>query len=160
MTTLFLWMRGVRKAVLLAAALLVPAVTGTPSRAADGAAPRPERRVAAVYFHRTVRCPTCQKVGAAIEEALKTRLAAELRDGRVEWLMMDFQDPRNQGYVSAFGVTGPTLILMDVRGDKVVAWKPAPRCWSLLSDRDAFFAYVEAEVRSLLPGQRPAAGAH
>jgi hypothetical protein len=46
----------------------------------------------------------------------------------------------------------------ELQGDKVVAWKPAPRCWGLLSDRPAFFAYVEAEVRSLLPA-RPAAGA-
>jgi hypothetical protein len=60
--------------------------------------------------------------------------------------------------VSAFRVTGPTLVLMDVQGDMVAAWKPAPRCWSLLGDRPAFFAYVESEVRSLLPTRPAAAG--
>jgi hypothetical protein len=134
-------------ALMIAAPVVGRALGDSPG---SSVAPRPARRVVAVYFHRTVRCPTCQKVGGTIDEAIKTGLASELREGRLEWRMKDFQDPKNQPYVSAFRITGPTLILMDVRGDKVVAWKPAPRCWTLLGDRPAFFAYVQGEIRSLL----------
>jgi hypothetical protein len=110
----------------------------------------PSRRVVASYFHRTVRCPTCQKVGSSIEEVLKASFAAELRNKRLEWRTMDFQDPRNATYVSAFGITAPTFIIMDVQDNRVIAWKAASKAWSLLGDKEAFSRYVQAEVRSVL----------
>jgi hypothetical protein len=120
------------------------------------AAASPARRVVACYFHRTVRCPTCQKVGRSVEAAVRTGFAAELVDGRLEWRMMDFQDPQNASLVSAFGVTGPTFIIMDVQDNRVVGWKPAPKAWSLLGDQAALSRYVQAEVRSVLSGRTAA----
>jgi hypothetical protein len=127
------------------------------SAAAD-VSPKPTaRRVVATYFHRTVRCPTCQKVGASLEEAIKRNFAAELADGRLEWRMMDFQDPRNAGFATAFGVTGPAFILMDVQDNRVIGWKPAPKAWSLIGDPVNFSRYVQTEVRSVLGVQATAA---
>lgn len=111
---------------------------------------KPARRVVAVYFHRTVRCPTCQKVGTALEQVLRTSFAAELADGRLEWRLVDFQDPRNASFSSAFYITGPSFVIIEVRDDRVVAWEPAPKAWSLLGDESAFSRYVQAEVRSVL----------
>ena len=71
--------------------------------------------------------------------------------------MMDFQDPQNASLVAAFGVTGPTFIIMDVQDNRVVGWKPAPKAWSLLGDQAALSRYVQAEVRSVLSGQTAAA---
>ena len=129
-------------AALMLMAACLPAAADAPAR--------PARRVVATYFHRTVRCPTCQRVGSALEAAIRANFAAELNDGRLEWRMMDFQDPRNAGFAAAFGITGPAFIIMEVQGDRVVAWKPAPKAWSLLGDQDAFSRYVQAEVRSVL----------
>ncbi len=120
----------------------------TPPTAA--APPRPARHVVACYFHRTVRCPTCLKIGASIDAALRTGLAAELQDGRLEWMMLDFQDPRNQTYTTAFRITAPTLVLMDVQNGQVTSWKPLPRVWSLIGDPNAFYQYVQTEVRGFL----------
>ena len=125
------------------------------SAAAD-APPKPTRRVVATYFHRTVRCPTW-KVGSSLEQAIKQSFARELSDGRLEWRMMDFQDPRNAALVSAFGINGPAFVIMDVDGGRVIGWKPAPKAWSLVGDEGAFSRYVEAEVRSVLGPLTPAA---
>ena len=149
--------------LLAAAALLLGMTTVLPRPAVAGAAPKakPNQRVVACYFHRTVRCPTCQKVGAYIDEAIKTGCAAELKDGRLEWMMLDFQNPQNQRYVAAFRITGPTLVLMRVQNDKVVAWKPARKAWSLVGDKDALFRYVQGEIHGLLaaqPGTAPTTG--
>ncbi len=114
------------------------------------ATPRPARRVVACYFHRTVRCPTCLKIGSSIDAALRVGLAAELQDGRLEWMMLDFQDPRNQAYTTAFRITGPTFILMDVQNGRITNWKPLPRVWSLVGDPNAFYQYVQTEVRGFL----------
>jgi hypothetical protein len=110
----------------------------------------PARQVIACYFHRTVRCPTCQKISAYIEESLKTRFAKEMKDDRVVWKMIDFQDPKNQKLTAAYKIEGPTLVLMDLRKGKVTAWKPLPKVWLHVADKDAFFKYVQDEVRASL----------
>lgn len=148
-------MKSVLKTRTLAVALAY-AMLAAWSLSAATAAPT-ARRVVAGYFHRTVRCPTCQKVGSSIEEAIRANFAAELADGRLEWRMIDFQDPRNAKLVTAFGITGPAFIIMEVRDNRIVAWKPAPKAWGLVGDRAALSGYVRAEVRSVLDGEATAA---
>lgn len=113
-------------------------------------------QVIACYFHRTVRCPTCQRISAYIEEAVKAEFKAELQDGSVKLVMMDFQDEKNEKYAQAYRITGPMLVLMDVHNGKVTAWKSAPKVWSLLGDKDEFFRYVQNEIRGYLEVKRTA----
>jgi thiol-disulfide isomerase/thioredoxin len=112
--------------------------------------------VIACYFHRTVRCPTCQRISAYIEESVKTGFASQVKDGSVKIVMIDFQDAKNQKFTQAYQITGPTLVLMDVKDNKVVSWKPAPKVWTLVADKDAFFKYVQEEVKTYLNGKETA----
>lgn len=127
------------------------------ARAADQPAAAPSHQVIACYFHRTVRCPTCMKISDYIEESVNTGFASQLKDGSVKMIMIDFQDPRNGQYTQAYGITGPTLVLLDVQDGKVKFWKPAPRVWSLVGQKDAFLQYVQGEIQSYLQGPRTAA---
>ena len=125
--------------------------------AADRAAAAPSRQVIACYFHRTVRCPTCKRIGTYIEESVSTGFAPQIKDGSVKMLMIDFQDAKNQKYAEAYQIAGPTLVLMDVHDGKVTSWKPAPKVWSLVGNKDEFFRYVQGEVQSYLEGKKTAA---
>lgn len=124
--------------------------------AADAASGGPAHQVIACYFHRTQRCPTCQTISTYIEDAIKAGFAAELNDKSVRTVMVDFQDPKNRKYAEAYQIDGPTLVLMDVRDGKIVAWKTAPKVWSLVGKKNDFFRYVQAEVQSYLRGPRTA----
>jgi len=124
--------------------------------AADAPAVAPSHQVIACYFHRTVRCPTCRRISAYIEEAVQTGFKTEVKAGRVKMVMIDFQDAKNQKYAQAYQVAGPTLVLMDVHDGKVTSWKPAPKVWSLVAKKTDFFSYVQGEVRSYLDGQKTA----
>ncbi len=117
----------------------------------------PAHQVVVCYFHRTVRCPTCKKIGGYVEEAVKKGFAAELKAGTVRMTTVDFQDAKNREYTEAYKITGPTLVLMDVRDGKVKTWKPAPKVWSLVGDEEAFMKYVQGEVRSYLDAEKTAA---
>jgi hypothetical protein len=128
-----------------------------PKKQASPAAAKSTHRVVACYFHRTVRCPTCKKISAYAEEAVKTGMAAELKSGKVQWVMIDFQDPENEKFTTAYDVTGPTLVIMDVNNGKVTAWKVAPKVWSLVGDQERFFKYVQDEVRAYLEPKKAAA---
>ncbi len=124
--------------------------------AADTQTAAPSHQVIACYFHRTVRCPTCKKISAYIEESVQSRFASQVKDGSVKMVMMDFQNPRNQKYTQAYGIEGPTLVIMDIHDGKVKAWKPAPKVWSLVSNKDDFFRYVQNEIQDYLVGTRTA----
>jgi hypothetical protein len=65
-------------------------------------------------------------------------------------VMIDFQDSKNKEQVDAYKITGPTLILLDVRDGKVKDWKRAPKVWSLVSKKDDFFKYVQEEMNGYL----------
>jgi len=143
--------------VMLLAAAFVVSEYGSRASAADQPAAGPSHQVIACYFHRTVRCPTCQKISTYIEESVKTGFAHPMKDGRVKMLMVDFQDSKNQKYSEAYRITGPTLVLMDVHDGKVTSWKPAPKVWSLVGNKDAFVRYVQGEVQSYLEGKGTAA---
>ena len=142
--------------VLLTAALVV-SDQGFQASAADKPAAGPSHQVIACYFHRTVRCPTCRRISAYIEESVNTGFASQVKDGSVKMVMIDFQDPRNQKFTEAYQIAGPTLVLMDVHDGKVTSWKPAPKVWSYVGNKDQFFRYVQGEVQGYLEVQRTAA---
>jgi hypothetical protein len=100
------------------------------------------------YFHRTVRCPTCQKIGELIERAVANRLAKEVEAGRVKVVMVDFQATANAEQVAAYKITRPTMLMLRIKDGKSVEAKPAPRIWALFRDEAAFATYVEQEVRA------------
>jgi hypothetical protein len=113
-------------------------------------APKPAHQVTACYFHRTVRCNTCKKISAYIEESIAEGFKKEIKEGKVSVVMVDFQDAKNKEHVDAYKITGPTLVLLDVRDGKVKSWKPAPKVWSLVAKKADFFKYVQGEVRGYL----------
>ncbi len=125
--------------------------------AGDTPAANPAHQVVACYFHRTVRCPTCKKIAAYIEESVQAGYEAQLKDGSVKLTMVDFQDAKNQKLAKAYKITGPTLVIMDIHDGKVTGWKPAPKVWSLVGKKSEFVRYVQGEVKSYLDGERTAA---
>ncbi|MGO8749447.1 MAG: nitrophenyl compound nitroreductase subunit ArsF family protein [Thermoguttaceae bacterium] len=143
--------------VALLAVVFVLPEQGPQASAADKPAAGPSHQVIACYFHRTVRCPTCRRISAYIEESVNTGFASQVKDGSVKMVMIDFQDARNQKYTEAYQIAGPTLVLMDVHSGKVTSWKPAPKVWSLVGNKDEFFRYVQGELQSYLEVQRTVA---
>jgi len=135
--------------VLVAGAMLWAGGVG-PVAAAEPAVAAGVHRVIACYFHRTQRCPTCRRIGGYVEEAVETGFAEEIRQGQVSVQMVDFQNPRNRKYTEAYRITGPTLVLIDVHDGKVVAWRPAPKVWSLVGDKAAFSQYVQQGIRDYM----------
>jgi len=131
--------------VLLAAAFLSSSVPDT-SLAADA----PKERVVVMYFHRTQRCPTCLKMGSYTEEAVLAGFAEKVKQRKVAFHFIDFQDERNAAFTKAYGVAGPTLIVAKASGTKVVEYKNLKEMWGKVHDKDAFLDYVRSSVKGYL----------
>jgi len=128
-----------------AVALLIALVPG-PVLAADA----PADRVLAMYFHRTQRCPTCLKMGSYSEEAVKQGFAQQIKDGKVAFYYIDFQNPKNAALAKAYKVEGPALIVAKVVGKKVVEFKDLDEIWMKVRDKPAFLKYVREHVAAYL----------
>lgn len=110
----------------------------------------PPRQVVAIYFHRTVRCPTCRRVGAMAEESVVKGFAKQVKSRAVEFRYVDFQDEKNAAIIKHYKITGPTLVLTNIFDNQVVRWEPLPKAWQLFAKPDEFRAYVQAAVTRYL----------
>ncbi len=133
--------------MVLLASTVASAAPQTPEQlAAAMQGPPAADRVVACYFHRTQRCPTCLRVGNSIADVLVKRFGNELKQGTVQWVLMDFQSPKNARFTRYYQIGGPTLVLMLVRDGKVIAWKKADKVWTLLADQQKFSDYLSSEI--------------
>jgi len=127
---------------LMAAAVVISLVP-QPVQAADALADR----TVVMYFHRTQRCPTCLKMGSYSEESVKSGFAQQIKDGKVEFHYIDFQDEKNSALTKGYKVGGPTLIVAKVSGNKVAEYKNLTEIWTKVRDKAAFIDYVQTNVK-------------
>jgi hypothetical protein len=110
----------------------------------------PGDRVVVMYFHRTQRCPTCLKMGGYSEEAVKTGFAKKIKEGKVEFHYIDFQDQKNEALTKGYQVGGPTLIVAKVVDNKIKERKSLTEMWTKVRDKAAFIEYVQKNVKDYM----------
>ncbi len=141
-------MRSVAPAMLVAVAA---AVFGSMLPRAASAAEVPADRVVAMYFHRTERCETCQKMGSYSEEAVKTGFAQRIKSRTLAFHYVDFQDPKNAALAKGYGITGPALVIARTANGKVIEFKNLDEIWTKVADKPEFLRYVEDQVAAYDP---------
>ncbi len=119
----------------------------TKAKAAAKAQPAvPADRVVIMYFHRTQRCPTCRRMGSYSEEAVLKGFTKQIKQRKIEFYSVDFQDEANADVTNGYQVAGPTLIVAQVVGNKVKHYKNLTEIWTKNGDKDEFLKYVRDNV--------------
>ena len=141
--------------VYLATGSRRPTTDGTAG--ADPAAGRdtsgaPGSRVIAYYFHATMRCPTCLSIENGARAALESAFAAELASGAMEWRSANMEEPANEHFVTDFGLTASSLVLVGETAGGITRWSNLERVWDLVGDEALFEAYVVESARDFLAG--------
>jgi hypothetical protein len=106
----------------------------------------PADRIVVMYFHRTQRCPTCLKMGAYSEESVAEKYADAVKEGKVEFHFVDFQDKKNEALTKGYKVGGPTLIVAKVADNKVKEFKNLKDIWAKNGDPKEFHKYVQEYI--------------
>lgn len=107
-------------------------------------------KVIAYYFHRTERCATCNKMEAHSREAIESAFLEELKSGRLQWRVVNYQQPQNEHFRGEFGLVAPSLVLVALREGQQTEFKDLADIWILVDDKNAFMDYVERELRAFL----------
>ena len=111
-------------------------------------------RIFVSYLHGDRRCATCKKLEAYSQEAVATGFATQLADSTVVWQVINFEKPDNEHYVKDYGLYSQSLVLSRHRGEQEVQWKNLDKIWTLVGDKKAFIAYVQAELAEFLKPPR------
>jgi hypothetical protein len=118
-------------------------------KTADTLAPK----IIAYYFHGIRRCPSCMKIEAYSQEAVQTGFAEDLKSGKMEWHVINIEEPPNEHYEKDYQLYTKSLILSRVENGKETKWKNLDKVWELLGDKEAFIKYVQDEVRLMAQGK-------
>lgn len=102
------------------------------------------------YFHGTFRCATCRKIEAYSREALESGFPKELKDGTIEWHVINVEEAGNRHYIDDYRLFSKSLILVRLKDGKQKEWKNLMKVWELIGDKKAFADYVQDEVRAYL----------
>ena len=125
-----------------------PAPNSTASPGAN--ATQPAHQVIAYYFHGNYRCPNCLKIEAYSREAIQTGFSSELKNGSLEWRVVNVDEPENRHFIQDYQLYTKSVILSDLHQGRQTRWKNLDQVWTFLPDKSAFVNYVAAEVRGYL----------
>ena len=130
-----------------------PSAVPTASAARAKSSPRmPGRTVVAYYFHGNFRCQTCRKIEALSREAVESGFPEDLKAGRLEWRVINVEEPGNEHFVQDYQLFSKSLVLVAKEGSKETRWKNLQKVWTLVGDKEAFIQYVQDETRAYLGG--------
>ena len=69
-----------------------------------------------------------------------------MKEGKVEFHYIDFQDKKNEALTKGYKVSGPTLIVAKVADNKVKEFKNLTDIWAKNSDKKEFYKYVQENI--------------
>jgi hypothetical protein len=107
-----------------------------------------ESRVIAYYFHGNTRCITCRTIEAYAKEAIEGGFPDALKRGRLEFKVLNVEEPRNEHFVRDYQLAASSVILARFERGKQRDWKNLQLVWELVRDHDAFVIYVQEEAKS------------
>jgi hypothetical protein len=119
---------------------------------AESANPAAGARVVVYYFHSKVRCSECKTIESYGHEAVSEGFADDLRSGRLQWRVLNYEDPQNRSLAKQFEVIAPTIVVVRLEDGKPVRWDNLSDVWGLTGDKAEFLEYVRTSVRSFLTG--------
>jgi hypothetical protein len=110
------------------------------------------RTVVAYYFHGNFRCQTCRKIEALSREAMESGFPEDLKAGRLEWRVINVEEPGNEHFVRDYQLFSKSLVLVAKEGSKQTRWKNLQKVWTVVGDKEAFIQYVQDEIRAYRGG--------
>jgi len=102
------------------------------------------------YFYSTARCASCLKIEQYTTEAVKSAFAASLKDGTMQWAMVNTDEKANAHYVKDYGLYTKSVVLVRVRDGRQIGFKVLDKVWEHLNDKAAFIKYVQDETRAFV----------
>ncbi len=110
----------------------------------------PEDRLIVYYFHGNIRCPTCLTLEDYSKEAVETLFSDELKSGRIEWRVVNFDETWNEHFLQDYDLSFQSLVLVEITDGKEARYANLEKIWDLVGDKTAYVEYVKGEIDAWL----------
>lgn len=136
----------------LIAAIALAAASTVASAPVQG--PQAPVKVQATYFHYQYRCASCVRLERWAALAIQQGLKDTIKSGRLQWGTMDLEGREGAALAEKIGLMNKNVVLMEMRGGRMVRSKELAKTWTLLGDSAAFAGYVKSETIAFLKESR------
>lgn len=116
--------------------------------AGDGEA-LPADGIIVVNFHPATRCNACRQIGTEAQAVVETGFAADLKSGRMNWRVINFEEPANKHFVQDYGLTTSTIVVTRREGGRDVEWQRLDAVWDHLFEGPAMRAYLKEHIAAV-----------
>lgn len=110
----------------------------------------PEYGIAVVNFHVTTRCNACREIGTEAKTTVDDSFAKNLREGRMSWHVINFEEPAAQHFVTEYGLTTSTIVITRREGGRDVEWQRLDGVWDLLFEGPRMRDYVRQHIMEVM----------
>ena len=116
---------------------------------APGAQAMP-RKVVVYYFHPTKRCDNCRRIESVARKTLEREFPAEFQDGRLEWRVLNYEEPGNTHFVDDYQIAASTLVAVEFRHGTQGRWKNLDEMWDFIIVEEQLADFVRKELRAFV----------
>jgi hypothetical protein len=127
-----------------------PVKRGEASTAAADSRSDARNGIIVYYFHGSWRCNTCRTIEAYAKEAVEGKYGEQLRSGRLEWKVVNTDEPENEHFVEDFGLVSSSLVVVERHDDRTIRHTVLQDAWTLVRDKPRFIEYVQRSVGEYL----------
>lgn len=106
-------------------------------------------KIQVVHFHATQQCWSCITVGEYAEKTIKEKFPEEYASGKIEFLDVNGELPKNSEIVNKFGARGSPLFI-NVIADGSDNISEDVQVWRLVSNEHSFINYFENKLDGYL----------
>jgi hypothetical protein len=110
----------------------------------------PDDKVVVYYFHRTIRCHSCNLLEEITRETVRLCFEREAAKGSVELKIVNMDDPDKAHYIKYFKLPYQSIVLEKREKGTVKTWKRLDKVWDHLNEQHKMIVYIESEIKKLL----------
>lgn len=115
--------------------------------------PQQAEFVVAYYLIGPKRCDTCRQLEAWTREAVEKNFATELKDGKMEFRIINTDEPQNAHWVKDFDMSFKTVVISQMKAGKVERWERFDDVWKYVKENQAAYdAYLTDGINEFMKG--------
>jgi len=111
----------------------------------------PVEKVEVYHFHPTNGCRSCTTVGDYAEETVKEYFSNELKNGKLVFDHINYQDNANTDLVERYGVTGSSLMI-GVYNKTSFTRESNHKVWYMTGNKTQYMNYLKGVIDQRLAG--------
>lgn len=108
------------------------------------------KTVVVYYFHGNKRCVKCRTIEAYAQEAVEMGFQSELESGKLEWIVVNVEEPGNEHFVKDYQLSTRAVVLVEKKDGVEQKWENLTRVWQLVGDKFEFVGYIQDNVSAFL----------